>query len=94
MKGYYPAYAEPSRPVKGVHKTYYTAMPKNQPCPICGQTMRDHEKCRACRALAGPEHSIERLYDGLCEGCIGQRYRNPGGAAQVRAAIARNVGWE
>lgn len=95
-RGVYPAYAEPSpRSSLGTQKTYFTATLLDEPCSLCGQIMRHHEKCRACRALVGNGHAELRTYDGVCESCISrQRDVNRRGAAEVAAAIGRNSGWE
>lgn len=80
-------------------------MPPRAPCPACGQIMSKHERCAACRALAGYRHNIDRLYEGrwcgprsapakICVSCIAMRDRTSEGAAQVAAAIGRNSWWE
>ena len=95
MKGVYPAYADYTRSPPGTRKEKYTSRGKNEPCPVCGVIIRKHEKCQACRALIGREHSELRTYDGLCESCISrQRDLSKQGALQVAAAIQRNSGWE
>ena len=93
MKGYYPAYAEPSHPVKG-GKEGYTSRTPSEPCPVCGVIIRKHEKCDSCRCLIGRDHSGLRTYDGLCESCITrQRKVSRRGRLEVAAAIQRNSGW-
>src|SRR5579883_3334746 len=48
------------------------------PCPVCGQGLLAHPRCRCCTILVGPKHVEEELTRaGLCLSCAGWLHDHP-----------------